>query len=1475
MLRHVGSDLELRDSSGPFDVMLRILPHCDMDVDLHQEIFRYRSGLESLVVKPFCQGKTWGVDKIHNHTVIALLLSPDRRTGMRLVSGVEITVLGCIKRDCYQHSSGYEILFLEAPPLPQSIVIRHPRNSVRRLVFDAYSGFGGWQKGGQIVGAPYRVFWEIDPEIAVLCSYNTGTHVLQTKDILSMTHDNFRHHLSTGITILGDFGEMAVWEYLCQDGIEWGSFSLPCPSWSRLGSERGLDDPRGSEHNTLLRFARCAQPLLLVLENVDALLSHRHWIDLRASFVELGFEILFVGSDSLQKVMPMSRNRACVIIANRAYASEFRAFELKSTEFPPLGFMMSPRAWGCIHECIPSELVSVITIPQKDRVLLGDRKVWPFDWGFPKTDAFTIPLKCRVHPKSQILPCAVAKYASPGDIARSLLESKGLFMKIMQQASDEDGNWYYRWISPFEQLASMGFPVGTMLPRNKSLAYHVVGNSIAVAHSVINLLRVRALLPNSFLPNGKSDLFDALVEMRHRTGKLPDLEFHYDEDYMWLNFRTVVPCVLPVPSTLIDMTQEGDRENSPETQQEVDAIAKLLQDEDANEHEMNMTRLTKRSVVPDAPYLFVPCDMSTEAHSEVMYQCKSLARCVPQLAFATCGRDVVVNTNLDHDMIAMEHPHVKVHLRTLDGTWQWQGITCVPFASIGHLICGALPHATQSLFDRFVYQGQDRLWEHCIDTRTVSDIQIALQPKYIARLFQVAPDQHLHPVLCDVCDTALSVAQCIFANFSEIKNAFCMTQHDEIVNPDDYILGCDRKVLTFQFHDQHQKGRVGIIHPFTGKFHELYVGQNCTISDIKRIVVPELLDVENIVAEINHQRVSSDMCIRDVDKNHVLRLRCFPLKGGARTDVRNQLREQLVSHGVPENQVASRIHTICTAIPEGKIVECFGQADVWGGLKNVCTAANIRLVHPQELKERQQSLRNAVRKGESIKPKAKGGGKGRNLVESSKHVPLLPPMVENVEFVQDFRGEDGSNVPIIFPSAMCTGGTGVCPMNLSQAKSFLPVTIISTDPLAILVLGHHDSLSEHKVTVAGTIKTTGIPCLLPATLIQFGASPVLYKFTGLKVEADTTESQIIEVIITKDKSKYWDSNIAPIDIVAKTIPAVKEKSILIGAWGWKSLDAQWKPTHASSSQVWRGNIRIASTAVKQLLKASGPDGISLWPKDNEYRADPEFVHITVKAESESQAQACAQKVPQNLGFVHHRGRYLIRCLRTNFNAVKMILNPEGCILDACEINPGDLRFVLSGLTEGYTASSITDGLKKAGWNARTVRALSAKTWLLVADQPPAATHLEFNGTLATVRPFQKEAPGRQYDSSFRAHHAMSMSSWSDDRSTASSVNSFCQGPIASKLDEIQAKLQETTEHLGTLTERVQDISDRQDTHEVQVAEQFIEVDQKQKQFLGNLEGAIVHQMKSMFSTFEGSLVTRLDRIESELAEDPEKRRKTN
>lgn len=1020
-------------------------------------------------------------------------------------------------------------------------------------------------------------------------------------------------------------------------------------------------------------------------------------------------------------------------------------------------------------------------------------------------------------------------------------------------------------------MASMGFPAGTLIPNNKALAFQVVGNAIAVAHSIITLLRIQALLPQTFLESGKTNLFDALVEMRTNIGRLPNMHLCEDGEYMWLSHTmepSSGPTTLPQHRDVII--------NSPDTQREVDAIAALLKHEDGNNDIDSQITPKLKGHVPDAPILFIPVDHS-ELQGEVIYTTKAIAVCVTQLAFSTITRQKVVHDFLQQVCEETSVASADVHLQTFDGTWIWKGNTQTPCVTVGVLIRTALPHAIPSLLSSLVLNGSHCDWDFTIEIINFPQISVAFQPRFVARLVQILPGVSYTPVLCDMCDTPDTLSQAICDNYPDVKHSLTMTSEEHTIEADQFILAEQCNHFSIRVSEGSSDCRIGAVHPINGKYHEVIIPKSYTLRDTCKMIAPDIGDHIQVIAEINHHRVPIDTPISNIDSCHVVRFRCFPLKGGvkgeSRSDFRSQLREQLLSHGVPENAVAARIHAVTSAIPDNRLTECFSQSDVWGALKNLCTAANVRMVLPQELKDRQTSLRAAPKNGD-LRLRTKGKGKGKALSESSKRAPLLPPMVENVDFHNDFQGPDGLTLPIIYPSAMCTNGTGVCPMNLSQAKSFLPVSIISPDPLAILILGHHDSLSDHKITVAGTLKTTNMPCLLPATLIQFGASEVQYRFTGLKVEVIATDSQILEVIICKDRCQHWDTNIAPIDIMAKSIPSIKEKTIMIGTWGWKSLDQQWKPIHASSAQVWRGYIRIIQRAIDAMLKSSGPGGISLWPKDSEYKPNQDYVHIAVNAIDETQAQACTQKVPQHLGFVHHRGRFLIRCLRIHFNAVKKTLNPEGCILDACDINPDDLRFVLTGLMEGFTAESITEGLKKAGWNARTVRALSAKTWLLVASQPPENKHLAINGNLATVRPFQRDAPFRQFDVQPRNQDMMALSTWNDDHNSVSTASSSGQGPMAVKLDEITAKLNETTEQIGTLTERIQLMSDRQDDHEQHVGEKIHEIESNQQNFVSNLEGAIVNQMKHMFSSFEGKLGTRLDRIELELAEDSEKRRKT-
>jgi len=52
------------------------------------------------------------------------------------------------------------------------------------------------------------------------------------------------------------------------------------------------------------------------------------------------------------------------------------------------------------------------------------------------------------------------------------------------------------------------------------------------------------------------------------------------------------------------------------------------------------------------------------------------------------------------------------------------------------------------------------------------------------------------------------------------------------------------------------------------------------------------------------------------------------------------------------------------------------------------------------------------------------------------------------------------------------------------------------------------------------------------------------------------------------------------------------------------------------ASFWKGFIRVTSTAVEEMLRSSGPGGISLWPKDNEYKPHQDFAHLAVHADDE-------------------------------------------------------------------------------------------------------------------------------------------------------------------------------------------------------------------------------------------------------------------
>ena len=396
---------------------------------------------------------------------------------------------------------------------------------------DLCSGMGGWSIGARHAGIRFSVHIEKDRDVAEAGSKVTFTQLVTKEWIRDCSFQTWNNMLQTGVTIIMPFQDDTCWEKLAASGVDLVAASLPCPPWSGLTAQQGLMSEAGRLFDDLVQFVACFQPQVLALENVEGLIMHEHWRHIVEKFRDVGFVVVHMSVDKLDHICPMQRSRASVILINNRHIDAFEKCVLNDVPLPQLVLRPNPLTAGAIHQNISSELEPFVKINSEDCKLLKNPKYWPRYWktNYPLDCNGLIDLRDRVHVSTKPLPCAVAKYGFPTTLHESGLHDKGLVMKLLQT------NGKIRWISPFEHLTAMGWPIATLIPRQVQLARMIIGNTISPVHALVTLARVVLILPSLAVPEKrKLSFFDLVTPLLSVVPKLPACEIHSDDEYLWL-----------------------------------------------------------------------------------------------------------------------------------------------------------------------------------------------------------------------------------------------------------------------------------------------------------------------------------------------------------------------------------------------------------------------------------------------------------------------------------------------------------------------------------------------------------------------------------------------------------------------------------------------------------------------------------------------------------------------------------------------------------------------------------------------------------------------------------------------------------------------------------------------------------------------------------------------------------------------------
>ena len=175
------------------------------------------------------------------------------------------------------------------------------------IIVDLFSGIGGWQWGNPDANV---VSIEKDSAVVAVHAAQAGIEVIDAHRIdriWNLELDNLP------VILNFDVRDRRWWVVFLLFRVLYTTGSPPCVSWSGASHSAGLDHSEGLLFGETLAISHSLGFPKLALENVAAILCHRHWRDLKAVvefIMEMGMVVLKL---DLQMLMPLKRLRVFLL----------------------------------------------------------------------------------------------------------------------------------------------------------------------------------------------------------------------------------------------------------------------------------------------------------------------------------------------------------------------------------------------------------------------------------------------------------------------------------------------------------------------------------------------------------------------------------------------------------------------------------------------------------------------------------------------------------------------------------------------------------------------------------------------------------------------------------------------------------------------------------------------------------------------------------------------------------------------------------------------------------------------------------------------------------------------------------------------------------------------------------------------------------------------------------------------------------
>jgi len=667
--------------------------------------------------------------------------------------------------------------------------------------------------------------------------------------------------------------------------------------------------------------------------------------------------------------------------------------------------------------------------------------------------------------------------------------------------------------------------------------------------------------------------------------------------------------------------------------------------------------------------------------------------------------------------------------------------------------------------------------------------------------------------------------------------------------------------------------------PFQTKPYEQRLNENMTLNKVAAQFFAHSCSTQTIMAMIDGKVVDPRIKVGEVHDDKIITFRACPMLGGGKEkdkDVKKILTDQLLSRGVPDDKIVSRVDGFLSKVASDKVRTHSGEtwAKQWVSLKQLANEARFRLITTDELRAFQTRKKSdklgevtsnvstsVSTAGSSITSKGSGGGQIKKLDLGEIRLDL------------SYFKAGGEDVQLISVEAFGPDSRGVAVMHTDSALKYLPIKRLSADPLAIIAIGGKQ-ISDMPIKMAPAANGKGEPILVPMSILNFGDTPVSFVEGSMKADLATQEAIVIEFTIYRDEVESWDDVKSPMVYLGLKISETKTVKIL-STWAVKGYSEQRKPIEHAKAKYVHGYLRVLEAQADPLLARSGWFGIYLVPKNSLKKPHEAYAIILVPNKSPEQLQAIVQSTKNALGIVKTASALAVRCRREHTFAIKKIIYPELPLQEEGEFSQGDRLFVLKHLESHTNNSELTDALRKLGWkNAKALKPLGATAWSIASSEDPPSSHVSLNGNFVVIAPQGK--PSNAVKNAFVPATAAFTGGVSQSVPTVPIV------PTTSRIDEIkndlqgqvqamvEAKLKDTASDIQQLKKAMGDTHDS--IAQIKVAQEKTDrkIQDVETSVQANGEG-LLSKMTSMFNELQTNLNQRLDKMETASDEKDSKR----